>query len=312
MPDVIGFISGVLGIYSFVATLVPPQPESPFATVRVGVGLSGTPGEDGPLDDPQGTIKSIRIYNNNQAFLSASSDNIFIEDGGYTDAVLDQVTTQQAPFVQIRNGDGEKTCIASVSVTFADGQQRGWDGTWAQRFGITWYYSGVLVTEASQNTGECLWLDADVGTIFIFMPRFSPVEGEKPDEDVRTYVGTRGFRAYNFNDATGEIALPRSLDTKKRAAAAKEPDSRLVVSDRPGHSAVKLCDSDTSWGPSFVSLAEGMFCNMETRELLPLCVGELTEGCFDVENAKAASGQRARSVEGTGYSHVIEWTTDNS
>ncbi|KAM7205175.1 hypothetical protein V8F20_003312 [Naviculisporaceae sp. PSN 640] len=308
MPDIIGFVSGVLGIYSFLEGLLPPQPDSPSAAVRVAVGLSGTPGDDGPLTDPQGTIKSIRIYNNNQEFLSASRDNIGIEDGGYTDAVLDQGTTQQAPYVQIRNGDGEATCIAYVSVTFSDGQQRAWDGTWAQRFGLTWYYSGILVSETSTDTGECIWLDADVGTIFIYMPKFS-ASNEEPNQDINAYVGPEGFRAYRFNDAVEEIALPQAAALKKRAAAAKETDTRLVISDRPGQSAVRLCDSDTSQGPSFVSLAEGMFCNMETRELLPICVGDLTEGCFDVEKAKAASGQQARSLEGTGYSSVIEWTS---
>lgn len=146
MPDIIGFVSGVLGIYSFVEALFPGQPSGPAAAVRVAVGLSGTDGPDGPLTGPEGTIKSIRIYNNNAQFLAASRDNVGIEDGGYTDVVLNQGTTQQAPYVQIRNGDGEKTCIAYVSVTFSDGQQRAWDGTWAQQLGLTWYYSGILVS----------------------------------------------------------------------------------------------------------------------------------------------------------------------
>lgn len=158
-------------------------------------------------------------------------------------------------------------------------------------------------------------MDADVGTIFIYMPAFTGA-GENPNPDLNAYVGTRGFRAYKYNDAVEEIPLPKSFAArKKRAAAAKEVDSRLVITNRPGHSAVTLCDSDTSRGPSLASLVEGMFCNMATRELQPVCAGELTENCFDVEKAKAASGQRVASTsasvaaEGTGYSSVIDWTT---
>lgn len=148
MPDVIGFVSGVLGIYTFAESLFPRNPDIVSASVRVCVGLGGTPGLDGPLESPEGVLKSVRIYNNNEQFLAAGPDDISIASGGFVDITMDQGVTQQAPFVQIRNGDGERTCIAYVTVTFNDGQMRGWDGTWAEQMPepVLWYYSGVFVS----------------------------------------------------------------------------------------------------------------------------------------------------------------------
>ncbi|KAM7188280.1 hypothetical protein V8F33_010717 [Rhypophila sp. PSN 637] len=307
MVDIIGFASGVLTIYAFLEGLFPGQPDGPSATVRIGVGLSGTGGDDGPLTDPQGSFKSIRIYNNNGEFLSASPDNIGVDDGSYSDVTLAQQNTQQAPYVQVRVGDGENACVAYVSVTFSDGQKRAWDGTWAEPFGLDWYYSGIFVSENDQHTGECIWMDDIVGTIFIYMPAFTGA-GEDPNPDISAYTGDRGFRAYTFNDAEGEIPLPRAQ--KKRSV--RKADTRLVITDRPDHSAVRLCESSNSRGPSLVSLAEGMFCNMATRELLPICAGELTEGCFDNSTVKAVAGQRVAtaSAKETGFSSVIDWTSN--
>lgn len=154
----------------------------------------------------------------------------------------------------------------------------------------------------------CIWMDEFVGTIFIYMPAFSGTD-EEPNSDISTYVGERGFRAYVYNDAVEEISLPAG-GRKNMKRAARKADSRLVISDRPGHSAVTLCESETSHGPSLVSLSEAMFCNMETREVQPICAGGLTKDCFDVPKAQEA-GQRVASAEGTGYSGVIDWT-DNA
>ncbi|KAK4219561.1 hypothetical protein QBC37DRAFT_409208 [Rhypophila decipiens] len=310
MVDIIGFASGVLTIYAFLEGLFPGQPDGPSATVRVAVGLSGSEGPDGgpdgPLTSPEGSFKSIRIYNNNGEFLSASPDNVGVDDGSYSDVTLAQQNTQQAPYVQIRVGDGEIVCLAYVSVTFSDGQKRAWDGTWAQPLGLDWYYSGILVSENDQNTGECIWMDEFVGTIFIYMPAFTGA-GEDPNPDISAYTGERGFRAYTFNDAVGEIALPTG-QRKKRAV--KQADTRLVITDRPDHSAVRLCESSNSRGPSLVSLAEGMFCNMATRELLPLCVGDLTEDCFDVSTGNSGQRVASASAKETGFSSVIDWTSN--
>ncbi|KAK4206343.1 hypothetical protein QBC37DRAFT_488177 [Rhypophila decipiens] len=306
MPDVIGFVSGVLGIWSFVQGLFPSKPDIVFAAVRVCVGLGGTPGFDGPLNSPEGVLKSYSQWD-------------------FVDIIMDQGVSQQAPYVQIRNGDGERTCIAYVTVTFNDGQNRGWDGTWAEQMPepVQWYYSGVIL-DGSTAPGKCLWMNEDVGTLMIYMPAFAPGPDKSVNPDLNHYFGTAGFRAYKFNDRVGELALAPGWPSRKEkrgavAAAAAQPqrkkkrapDSRLVITDQPGHSAAELCGSHSSHGPSLVSLVEGLFCNMKTREVLPICAGELTEGCFEVPDTKAVHGQSANasaSAQAAGNSGILDWT----
>ncbi|KAF8924902.1 hypothetical protein BGZ47_003610, partial [Haplosporangium gracile] len=48
-------------------------------------------------------------------------------------------------------------------------------------------------------------------------------------------------------------------------------------------SAIELCDSLTSWGSSFFSIEEGVFCDMSTKTKVPLCKAGETEGCFVYE-----------------------------
>lgn len=166
-------------------------------------------------------------------------------------------------------------------------------------------------------------MNGDVGTLMIYMPTFGPGPDRSVSPDLNHYFGWAGFRAYKFNDRVGELPLaPGWLAGKKKrgavAAAAQQqrqkkraPDPRLVITDQPGHSAAELCASHNSHGPSLVSLVEGLFCNMETRELLPICAGELTEGCFEVPDAKAVHGQSANasaSAQAAGYSGILDWT----
>jgi hypothetical protein len=44
-----------------------------------------------------------------------------------------------------------------------------------------------------------------------------------------------------------------------------------VISNFTGHSAIDARRNDNTWGPSFVSLAEGFFCNTCSRKVSRLC-----------------------------------------
>lgn len=87
---------------------------------------------------------------------------------------------------------------------------------------------------------------------------------------------------------------------------------RLVVSDM-GHTAASLCESETSWGPDFVG-DDGMFCDMETHELHPLCKFQDVEGCVNIDEGERAIKKRStvakRSVETThkSYNDIKRWT----
>ena len=95
----------------------------------------------------------------------------------------------------------------------------------------------------------------------------------------------------------------------------------LVVSRVTDHSAELLCTDDNSAGPDFVSVVEGLYCDMTEKVLDPLCSAS-TNGttCFDTTtnsllqaaalNTRYASGNSffaSSRAMSKAYSKVIQW-----
>ncbi|KAF9412461.1 hypothetical protein BGZ76_005180 [Entomortierella beljakovae] len=65
-------------------------------------------------------------------------------------------------------------------------------------------------------------------------------------------------------------------------------------------SAVGLCDSETSWGPSFYSIEEKIFCDMSTKTKIPLCENGNLTGCFNYispRHSRGSSNQRRGTIQ---------------
>ncbi|PVH75622.1 hypothetical protein DL98DRAFT_536434 [Cadophora sp. DSE1049] len=101
---------------------------------------------------------------------------------------------------------------------------------------------------------------------------------------------------------------------EKRAERPHEwcEENQLVISEDTGHSAVEVCESLSSWGPDFVSVQEGIFCDMCLRKTYPLCGGGggATRTCFDLEKKQLIALARVRRSEGVPvkrYVSVRHW-----
>ena len=87
--------------------------------------------------------------------------------------------------------------------------------------------------------------------------------------------------------------------------------SELVVNSRPDQSAIELCNSPTSRGSDFASVDEGLFCDMETKALYPLCSSEVKSQCFDLEHQRLQmikrekSGVQARDAPFKSYTRFV-------
>lgn len=90
----------------------------------------------------------------------------------------------------------------------------------------------------------------------------------------------------------------------------------IVISESRWHSAKELCESPNSAGSDFVSLTEGLLCDMNSRLLWPLCTPTKQSGCFDqaTSQMRAGSGLRGRDVD-TGayppkksYEKTVRWS----
>ena len=95
----------------------------------------------------------------------------------------------------------------------------------------------------------------------------------------------------------------------------------LVISSMTYHSAELLCTDENSAGPDFVSVVEGLYCDMAEKVLYPLCSAS-TNGtaCFDrntnsmcqaaILNTRSADGNLVFASSGAmskSYSNVIQW-----
>lgn len=96
-------------------------------------------------------------------------------------------------------------------------------------------------------------------------------------------------------------------DVPKRRSSNVLPalgDKQIVQSTMETHTATSLCESETSRGPDFASLAEGKFCDMETKELWPICKGEDDENCFDNDTHVIREVKKV----GKRVSDMVTWT----
>ena len=251
---------------------------------------------------------------------------------------------QQATYALFKAGN-DAVCVAYAAITWPDGTNYAWSGDWGKACGATWYWSNIYMDGSDNNNldNTCIWIDADGNqpqTGFqIHWPEFVAQEGDE-DLDPNYFCNDREptFRYFvdepepekyfswwilDEKDKRGATSKPniRNQSKGKSLRSAKRPrnettswqtDSRgrftdrLILDDAPkGHSAVELCNSETSHGPDFANIDEGVFCSMADKTLYPICNSEVVGDCFNLESQQLViGGVAARSpykkVEGWG------------
>ena len=321
--DVIGVVSGVLGIFQFAQDQMPSHPDNPadrsFLRVHLGGGAASVPNAGGILG-------AIKVYNEDQTIIGAGSGDGPIPRGGFQDITITQSygPGQQPTYVQI-SGTDDGVCIAYLIQTWPDGIQRGWLGDMGQACGATWSYSNVIV--GTDHKPACTWLDQDhtgilSGSMQIHMQDFTNLTTDY-STDPAHYCA---WPAMYFDARTEDTGLPdnqlwgapgpsatATAATAKRALVNKRGQRKrstklantIVGSHDEAHSAIKLCQSETSHGSDFVSFAEGVFCDMETKTAWPLCEERVKDECYDWETH--ALVEKGGKTTKKGYSDVQRW-----
>ncbi len=67
-------------------------------------------------------------------------------------------------------------------------------------------------------------------------------------------------------DSSSAAAKPRAISARSPTLA-----STIIGSQHLLHSALELCQSETSYGSGFVSFHEAVFCDLETNTPWPMC-----------------------------------------
>ncbi|KAF9899625.1 hypothetical protein EC991_008534 [Linnemannia zychae] len=178
--------------------------------------------------------------------------------------------------------------------------------------GYPWNHSGqVIFNEKSvKSHASCGWWGTDRGFINNFNINL----------DVMSYGWLKDYKNSNLcglgvsfrQGWNGEIPRPPTrgmLSASEGPLSA--PEESLPPSAGPsltperhlaafGHhvrvnkelSAIDLCDSPNSWGSSFLSLDESIFCDMSTKTKVPICKSGDTDGCFVYERPRATGRSR--------------------
>ena len=306
--DVIGVVSGVLGIFQFAQDQMPSRTDNPADTSSLRVHLGGGAGT---VPNAGGSLGAIKVYNEDQTIIGAGSGDGPICMGSFQDITITQGygPGQQPTYVQI-SGTDDGVCIAYLIQTWPDGTQRGWLGDMGQACGATWGYSNVIV--GTNHKPACTWLDQDhtgilSGSMQIHMQDFTNLTTDY-STDPAHYCS---WPAMYFEARTEDTGLPdnqlwgapassaiataatttitptpakRGLLVKRRQRKRSTKLAGTIVgSHHEAHSAIKLCQSETSHGSDFVSFTERVFCDMDTKTAWPLCEKSLNDECYDWE-----------------------------
>ncbi|KAM0425253.1 hypothetical protein ACHAPT_009570 [Fusarium lateritium] len=311
MVNVLGILGAAVSVFTILDTLFTKLPKGRSSLVSVRAGLDGKKLGSGTMG---GKIGSIRTWNNNEKRLGEKK-NLKIESGDLLEVEVPQDNGQQATYVSIA-ATGDAVCIAYVVITWVGGERYAWLGDFGRVCGLPWYASNVYVNNGDYKP-TCTWIDGDktnglfVKAFSIHFPTFAYEPKKQYSKDPKNYCRIRGFQGYRDLDLKQPVPPPKN---RKRAIGPKRRDTsgaRVIVTKEAGYNTTELCESDTSWGPDFVSLDEGLYCDMDSRELFPVC-GEEKDivPCFDAEAMEMKYGDKVARDEipqQKEFTEIIQW-----
>ncbi|KAM7196786.1 hypothetical protein V8F33_005905 [Rhypophila sp. PSN 637] len=304
----VAIVKGILAVVGFIHSVIPDRPNQHQTTFRIQVGLDRA----GGLNGAGGHAPDIRVWNQAVEFLGARYDPGKVASGSFRDVTVNLKKPNQ-PTYALFTGNDDAVCIAYITNSWADGQKYAWVGNWAETCQQDWYYSNIVLDGKSLS---CAWIDrnGDVATTGFQMRihEFADDDGNRGKD--ATTAPKRGIEGPDELLSAVAVGPVKPGNEKRKRLIGTRPyfnETRLVRSSHPEHSAVRLCESQSSLGPDLVSLHEGKYCDMSTREVLPLCGPGVTGDCFDdsVKTPRVRDGAiiERDAVVDKEYSEVLEW-----
>jgi hypothetical protein len=136
--------------------------------------------------------------------------------------------------------------------------------------GHSWYPSGKVF---GGKDLRCGWLDGD-------NTNGNSVYGMNINTDIlgNDFFGEYSKKHPNPSDICywGVGFMKGSSPYTKRSIENKYGNKAYVTTS---DGAIEICDSPTSWGPSMLSLKQGIFCDMITKTKIPICGRGKKENC---------------------------------
>ncbi|KAF9902462.1 hypothetical protein EC991_004879 [Linnemannia zychae] len=282
-------LDSILGYVGFIATLVgwfPNNPDQGQVRMKFWAGQDGKRhgaelwGSGGRLP-----LIDIRTTSNEWTHSYPYGD---IGNNDQKQVEVRMLKNQEINYMTLTHNGGDATCFAVIGWTPNDSipnaeRRKGYIvGDIFRLCGWAWNYSGQSVQIAGTKDYQevnCGWMvnnrDGFVAQLNINLD----VMGE---HFIDNFNG-KDLCYWGVGMAGGSPSRPgmrsRSLSSANEQVSAFGNQVRVHKS----LSAIELCDSPTSWGSSFFSVEEGVFCDMSTKTKIPLCKAGETEGCFVYE-----------------------------
>ncbi|KAK3719962.1 hypothetical protein LTR37_004085 [Vermiconidia calcicola] len=345
--DGLGPPSTVLGRVSFAMDPITEPDGVGGTVVQIGTNDESDPGRD--YEGSVRVVWAFDVFNDVLGSSSLDTHIDAAEHADITVHQHGQESSQ-GQFISVLASNDE-ICITQVAnrQKAAKMPNGGSTWTWTGDIGATcgqaWEYG--MVQKGHTESGDlyyprCVWMDTDEGRDIDIDP--VPITNRQMKIDIFAYGGKTGAHSQDYycgatifswlhadpiEERPSEgYCCPACLTCKenqvKRSLAADEIQplrrprnrnqrsaERLIVNSRPQQSAIALCNSPTSRGSDFASTNEGLFCDMETKTLYPICSAETTELCFDLEARhpylREAGKVRRRSAVSRKYNKISHW-----
>jgi hypothetical protein len=149
-----------------------------------------------------------------------------------------------------------------------------------------------------------------------FNPPLKYKDGNGADEDLSKVLDDPAHpwdKSVFLSPAKVNAKHKRRSKVVKRGSSNKDK-SHLIVTEQ-NTNVTEICESETSYGWDIVSTSQNLFCDMEHKQLYPLCNQTITTKCFDLDNKTliGAPGLNPRDVEvqklrfGRSYNTTNTW-----
>ncbi|KAF8925694.1 hypothetical protein BGZ47_003122 [Haplosporangium gracile] len=282
-------LDSILGYIGFISTLVgwfPGNPDLGQVRIKYWAGNDGWY-NGGELWESAGSLPFINIRSTSNKWIGRGNDwprEIGNNERKQVDVRMSK--NQEISYLTLTHGHNDASCLILIGWTPNDNipnaeRRKGYIiGDLFRLCGWTWNHSGQSVRVAGTSkygSVNCGWMvagrDGFVGLLNITLD----VMGEHFIDDYKD----KNLCDWGVGMASGKFKRP----SKRYLLSSDEHVTAFGNQVRVHKSlnAIELCDSPTSWGLSFFSIEEGVFCDMSTKTKVPLCkVGE-TEGCFVYE-----------------------------
>ncbi|KAG0224336.1 hypothetical protein B0O80DRAFT_513943 [Mortierella sp. GBAus27b] len=175
---------------------------------------------------------------------------------------------------------GEPVCVSSVVVLPSNGNNKSdpiyLSGNLLTECDAPWYWGADTFQGFNDNCDrqtireKCVWMSQ--------VPQENNMVRDVQISDVPAFFqGNEGSFRPSCNSNL-RMNLLKGTKTKPGTANETNPTFDYVFHNNDD-SAKVLCDSWSSYGPSFLSSKESLFCDMPTKQIFPVCNSNLTKGC---------------------------------